>query len=72
MRWNIGSTPSINRMSVLEAPLSLICIGYRRESSDISGEAEKWSNSEMRELGGMAGNGIHFMKQSSNDTTNGY
>ena len=24
MRWDIGSTPSINRMSVLEAPLSLI------------------------------------------------
>ena len=33
MRWDIGSTPSINRMSVLEAPLSLICIRYSRESA---------------------------------------
>jgi len=28
IRSNIGNTPSINWMSVLEAPLSLICIGY--------------------------------------------
>ena len=62
MRSNIGNTPSINRMSVLEAPSSLICIGYRRESSESSGEVEKWSNCEigsniMHELGGMAGMG---------------
>ena len=44
MGSNIGNTPSINRMSVLEAPSSLICIGYRRESSESSGESEKWSN----------------------------
>ena len=31
----------------MEAPLCFICIGYRRESSESSGEAEKWSNSEM-------------------------
>jgi len=44
MGSNIGSTPSINRMSVLEAPSSLICIGYDWESASTSGEAEKWSN----------------------------
>jgi hypothetical protein len=30
---NIGNTPSINWMSVLEAPLSLICIEYHWESA---------------------------------------
>ena len=44
MRWDIGSTPSINRMSVLEAPLSLIWIEYDWESASTIGEAEKWSN----------------------------
>jgi len=36
--------PQSTWMSVLEAPSSLICIGYRRESSELSGDAEKWSN----------------------------
>jgi hypothetical protein len=36
-RSDIGYTPSINRMSVLEAPLCFICIGYNWESSDLSG-----------------------------------
>ena len=44
MRWDIGSTPSIYRMSVLEAPLSLIWIEYDWESASTIGEAEKWSN----------------------------
>jgi hypothetical protein len=57
IRSDIGNTPSINRMSVLEAPLCFICIGYHWISSDLSGKAEKWSNCEMRsnimhELGG--------------------
>jgi hypothetical protein len=61
-RSDIGYTPSINRRSVLEAPLCLICIGYHWISSDLSGKAEKWSNCEMRsnimhELGGAAGEG---------------
>ncbi len=47
-RSDIGYTPSINRRSVLEAPLCLICIGYHWISSDLSGKAEKWSNCEMR------------------------
>jgi len=64
MRWDIGSTPSINWMSVLEAPFSLICIGYRRKSSELIGEVEKWSNCQIwyqytREEGvvGSGGNG---------------
>ena len=32
-RWDNRNTPSINRMSVLEAPLSLICIRYHWESA---------------------------------------
>jgi hypothetical protein len=56
-RSDIGYTPSINRRSVLVAPLCFICIRYNWESSDLSGKAEKWSNCEMRtnimhELGG--------------------
>jgi hypothetical protein len=46
--WNIGNTPSINRRSILEAPLCFICIGYHWISSDLSGKVEKWSNCEMR------------------------
>ena len=41
MRANIGNTPSISRMSVLEVPLCFICIGYHWELSDLSGEVEK-------------------------------
>ena len=44
MRWDIESTLSINPMGILEAPLSLICIGYDWESASTSEEAEKWSN----------------------------
>jgi hypothetical protein len=36
-----GNTPSINRMSVFEAPICFICIGYDWEPSPPSGEAEK-------------------------------
>ena len=62
IRSDIGNTPSINRRSVLEAPLCFICIGYHWISSDLSGKAEKWSNCEMRsnimhELWGAAGEG---------------
>jgi hypothetical protein len=46
-RQNIGNTPSISRRSVLVAPLCFICIGYNWERSPPSGEAEKWSNSEI-------------------------
>jgi len=65
--WDIGSTPSINRMSVLEAPLSLICIGYCRKSSKSSEEAEKRSNCQMWyqytcEWRVVAGKGRYFMK----------
>jgi hypothetical protein len=45
---DIGYTPSINRRSVLEDPLSFICIGYHWILSDLSGKAEKWLNCEMR------------------------
>ena len=41
MRANIGNTPSISQMSVLEVLLCFICIGYHWESSDLSGEAER-------------------------------
>jgi hypothetical protein len=41
------NTPSINRRSVLVAPLCFICTGYNWEPSTPSGEAEKWSNSEI-------------------------
>jgi hypothetical protein len=44
----IGNTPSISWRNVLEAPLCFICIGYYWVLSDLSGKAEKWSNSEMR------------------------
>ena len=36
-RSDIGYTPSINRRSVLEAPLCFICIGYNWEPSDLTG-----------------------------------
>ena len=75
-RSDIGYTPSINRMSVLEAPLCFICIGYNWESSDLSGKAEKWSNCEMRtnimhELGGDGRGGeiIHFSNQQMTQQT---
>jgi hypothetical protein len=44
---NIGNTPLISRRSVLVAPLCFICIGYNWVPSPPSGEAEKWSNSEI-------------------------
>jgi hypothetical protein len=47
IRANIGNTPSISRMSVLEVPLCFICIGYHWELSDLSREAEKRSNCEI-------------------------
>jgi hypothetical protein len=67
MRWYDRNTPSINWRSVLEAPLSLICIGYHWESASTSGEVEKRSNCQissniMHEEGVVAGMGIYFMK----------